>query len=87
LHHKKVKAGGWIGENIGGTNYTNNRFCNTVPEKLERTCTQNDSRQVTKNDFKIPTKKKEMFGPTPQKMEGLCYVMPVTGHKACTGKE
>jgi hypothetical protein len=28
-----------------------------------------------------------MFGPTPQKMEGLCYVMPVTGHKAYTGKE
>jgi hypothetical protein len=31
-------------------------FCNTAPEKLERTCTQNDSRQDTKNDFKIPTK-------------------------------
>jgi hypothetical protein len=28
-----------------------------------------------------------MFGPTPQKMEGLCYVMPVTGHKAYTGKK
>jgi hypothetical protein len=54
---------------------------------LERTCTQNDSRQDTKNDFKIPTKRKEMFGLTPQKMEGLCYVMPITGHKACTRKE
>jgi hypothetical protein len=28
-----------------------------------------------------------MFGPTPQKMKGLCYVMPVTGHKADTGNE
>jgi hypothetical protein len=28
-----------------------------------------------------------MFRPTPQKMAGLCYVMPVTGHKAYTGKE
>jgi hypothetical protein len=28
-----------------------------------------------------------MFGPTPQKIEGLCYVMPVTGHKAYSGKE
>jgi hypothetical protein len=28
-----------------------------------------------------------MFGPTPQEMEGLCYVMPVTGHKAYIGKE
>jgi hypothetical protein len=28
-----------------------------------------------------------MFRPTPQKMAGLCYVTPVTGHKACTGKE
>jgi hypothetical protein len=46
-----------------------------------------DSRQDTKNDFKILTKRKEMFGLTPQKMEGLCYVMRVTGHKAYTGKE
>jgi hypothetical protein len=38
--------------------------------------TQNDSRQDTKNDFKIPTKRKEMFRPNPQKMAGLCYVMP-----------
>jgi hypothetical protein len=30
----------------------------------------------TKNDFKIPTKRKEMFGPTPQEMEGLCYECP-----------
>jgi hypothetical protein len=30
---------------------------------------------------------KEMFGSTPQKMEGLCYVTPLTGHKAYTGKE
>jgi hypothetical protein len=28
-----------------------------------------------------------MFGLTPQKMEGLCYVTPITGHKAYTGKE
>jgi hypothetical protein len=28
-----------------------------------------------------------MFGPIPQKMEGLCYVMPITGHEAYTGKE
>jgi hypothetical protein len=28
-----------------------------------------------------------MFWPTPQKLEGLCYVMPVTGHKAYTRKE
>jgi hypothetical protein len=28
-----------------------------------------------------------MFRPTPQKMAGLCYVTPVTGHKAYTGKE
>jgi hypothetical protein len=28
-----------------------------------------------------------MFGTTPQKMEGLCYVMPVTGHKAKIGKQ
>jgi hypothetical protein len=28
-----------------------------------------------------------MFGPTPQKIEGLCYIMPVTGHEAYTGKE
>jgi hypothetical protein len=67
--------------------YTNNRFCNTVLEKLERTCTQNDSRQITKNDFKIPTQRKEMFRLTPQKMAGLCYVTPITGHKANTGKE
>jgi hypothetical protein len=43
--------------------------------------------QDTKNDFKIPTKRKEMFRPTPQKMAGLCYVTPVTGRKAYTGKE
>jgi hypothetical protein len=43
--------------------------------------------RIPKNDFKIPTKRKEMFRPTSQKMEGLCYVMPVTGHKAYTGKE
>jgi hypothetical protein len=55
-------------------------------EKLERTCTQNDSRQDTNSDFKIPTKRKEMLR-TLQKMAGLCYVMPVTGHKAYTGKE
>jgi hypothetical protein len=30
---------------------------------------------------------KEMFRPTPQNMAGLCYVTPVTGHKAYTGKE
>jgi hypothetical protein len=35
----------------------------------------------------IPTKRKEMFRPTPQKMARLCYVTPVTGHKAYTGKE
>jgi hypothetical protein len=46
-----------------------------------------DSRQDTKNDFKIPAKRKEMFRPTPQKMATLCYVTPVTGHKAYTGKE
>jgi hypothetical protein len=46
-----------------------------------------DSRRDTKNDFKIPTKRKEIFRPTPQKMARLCYVMPITGHKACTGKE
>jgi hypothetical protein len=28
-----------------------------------------------------------MFRPTRQKMAGLCYVTPVTGHKAYTGKE
>jgi hypothetical protein len=28
-----------------------------------------------------------MFRPTPQKMARLCYVTPVTGHKAYTGKE
>jgi hypothetical protein len=28
-----------------------------------------------------------MFVPTPQNMEGFCYVMSVTGHKAYTGKE
>jgi hypothetical protein len=62
-------------------------FCNTAPEKLERTRAQNDSRQDTKNDFKIPSKRKEMFRPTPQKMAGLCYVTPVTCQKADTGKE
>jgi hypothetical protein len=31
--------------------------------------------------------KGEMFGPTPQKMAGLCYVTPVTDHKAYTGRE
>jgi hypothetical protein len=45
------------------------------------------TRQDTKNDFKIPTKRKEMFRPTPQKVAGLCYVTPITGHKAYTGKE
>jgi hypothetical protein len=40
-----------------------------------------------KNDFKIPTERKEMFRLTPQKMAGLYYVTPVTGHKAYTGKE
>jgi hypothetical protein len=35
----------------------------------------------------MPTKRKEMFRPIPQKMAGLCYVTPVTGHKAYTGKE
>jgi hypothetical protein len=28
-----------------------------------------------------------MFGSSPQKMAGLCYVTPVTGHKAYIGKE
>jgi hypothetical protein len=28
-----------------------------------------------------------MFRPTPQKMAGLCYVTPVTGHTDYTGKE
>jgi hypothetical protein len=28
-----------------------------------------------------------VFGSSPQKMEGLCYVMPVTGHKDYTEKE
>jgi hypothetical protein len=28
-----------------------------------------------------------MFRPTPQKMARLCYVTPITGHKAYTGKE
>jgi hypothetical protein len=28
-----------------------------------------------------------MFRPTPQKMAGLCYVTPVTGYKAYTGKK
>jgi hypothetical protein len=44
-------------------------------------------RFYTKNVFKIPTKMKEIFRPTPQKMAGLCYVTPVTGHKDYTGKE
>jgi hypothetical protein len=77
----------WITYGQATKNYTNNRFCNTVPEKLERTCTQNYSRQDTRNDFKIPTKRKEVFRPTPQKMTGLCYVTPVTGYKAYTEKE
>jgi hypothetical protein len=28
-----------------------------------------------------------MFRPTPEKIAGLCYVTPVTVHKAYTGKE
>jgi hypothetical protein len=61
-----VKAGGWIGEAIGGA-----------------------SLSLTKDNEEIngKPKRKEMFGLTPQKMERLCYVMPVTGHKAYTGKE
>jgi hypothetical protein len=31
--------------------------------------------------------KGKTFGPTPQKMQGLCYVTPVIRHKAYTGKE
>jgi hypothetical protein len=38
-------------------------FVAQFPEKLDRTCTQNDSRQDTKNDFKIPTKRKEVSRP------------------------
>jgi hypothetical protein len=59
LHREKVKAGGWIGEAVGGASLS----------------------------LTTPTKRKEMFRPTPQKMVGLCYVTPVTGHEAYTGKE
>lgn len=46
----------------------------TVPENWK----ENYLGQDTKNDFKMPSKRKQMFGPTPRKMEGSCYVMPVT---------